>query len=239
MVVAGAVDLTALGFVATLRVVWMLTFIAFHPFVVHVVNIHLDSIDGGISTHLELSRDEYERLDKGLDLLYYIAAVSYCFVHLKDLWYARIMVPFLLWRIIGNILFIITLDSSILIIFPNVFQLLFGLYTFLDLIQVDVWIRDTNWLNALLIIIITFVKIIIEWFHHNEELPPPKDDETICRCENGWEWLASRTALLVTVIALAMYIGFTRVANYNPARNPPNPVKPPGWDLRRGRAHST
>ena len=236
MVVAGAIDLTALGFVAMLRVVWVLTFLAFHPFVVHIVNFNLDSLDFGVAVHLELTRDQYDRVDKTTDLVYYLGALVYLLVHWRDLWYARYCVPFLAFRIAGNVLFIASLEYAFLIVFANIFQLLFFVYTFLDLIQVDAYLRDTPWLNGLVIGLVAAVKWALEGVMHGDidDEEQPVDDDATCRCDTGWEWIGDRAFLLVAYLILALYIVFTRSANYSPARSPVSQLKSAGWDLKNG-----
>ena len=223
--------LTTLGFVLTLRVIWILTFIVLHPFVIHVINFQLDSMDFDVSVHIGLSRDTYDRIDKVADLAYYLGALLYLLVHLEDLWYAKYTVPFLAYRMVGNLIFIGTLDNFILIIFANVFQLLFFLYTFLDLIQYDAYLRDTQYLNAVIIAIVTAIKFVWEGFMHGDQNKEnPADDESVCRCENAWDWLADRVVLLGIALLFALYIGFIRVANYNPPRPAPFSLKQEGWD---------
>lgn len=229
----GNSDVAALGLVVGLRGMWMLAFIGLHPFVVHLVNFNLDTLDFGVSVHANLERSAYDRLDKITDLVYYVAALSYCLGHLYELWYARYMVPFLAWRILGNLIFIATLEDFVLIIFPNVFQPLFALYTFLDLIQVDAWVRDTQPLNGILIGLITALKFGAEVLMHGSQADEEghlSSDELMCHCTNGWAWLGERAGLLVCLLLLAIYVGLVRTANYDPPHRPEVKLRPQGWD---------
>ncbi len=71
------IGLTTLGVVETMRVLWTLSFLGFHPFPIHVVNFYFDWLDFGIAVHVELSRADYDRIDKLFDLVYYVAALIY------------------------------------------------------------------------------------------------------------------------------------------------------------------
>lgn len=229
----GSADLGALGIVLALRGMWLLGFIGLHPFAVHIVNFNLDSLDYGVSAAAELSRETYDRIDKTADVVYYLAALWYCLGHLGDLWYARYMVPFLAWRIIGNIVFIATLEHFVLIIFPNVFQPLFALYTFLDLIQVDAYVRDTQWLNGILIGLIAALKFGAEVLMHGSETDESghlSPDDPLCGCDSAWAWLGSRAGLLVCLLLVSIYVGLVRVANYDPKQQPEVTIRKQGWD---------
>ena len=122
-----------------LRVVWYSTFWFLHPFVVHVINFFVDDIDFEawlLATGGE-DRAFYDRWDKAFDLGYYISAILFLSWFADQLWYAKWVLPFLVYRVFGNIVFLITLDYLFLEIFPNVFSLLFFYFTALDFWGID------------------------------------------------------------------------------------------------------
>jgi hypothetical protein len=232
---ANLADLGALVLVGIVRVLWAFSYIALHPFAVHLANFQLDWLDGGVAAQMDLSRTQYEYVDKSLDLYYYIVVLIYLSVNVYELWYAKYGIAFLVWRIVGNIIFLITLEPFVLVIFANVFQLFFLLYTFLDIIQVDAYVRDTPLLNGGLLAIVTAIKYVAEGLFHDEVLPDPADDDHICQCDTAWLWLESYLWGTVIILVFAMYIGLTHVANFAPPRKPQFPHKPMGWDLVDGK----
>lgn len=227
-------DIGALVLVGVLRLIWPISYIGLHPFSVHMLNIYFDWLDGGVAGNLGLSRNNYEYVDKSLDLYYYLASGAYLLTVRKNLWYANAALVFLAWRIIGNIIFLATLQPPVLIVCPNVFQLFFTLYTFLDVIRVDAYIRDTPMLHGGLMAMLVILKIGTEGGFHDEVLPDLADDEHICKCNTAWLWLEQFLFITLILLVFALFIGMTRVANYIPPRKPPFTLPPMGEDLEDG-----
>lgn len=110
----------------------------------------------------ELGR--YQSLDKTLDL-YYLALEAYVVSNWRNLLVKYTALLLFLGRLVGSVLFVITQEGVILMIFPNVFEPFFLIY----LIQLQVFRRDllTSFKQiALLILFLLIPKLIHEYLLH-------------------------------------------------------------------------
>lgn len=168
------------------RYLWIIVgFLWLHPFaVVFGAGFIFDTPDLEFFVLTGKSREFYDRTDKLADLAFHIAAGIYYTYFWKQLWYARIIAPFFWWRVIGNIIFLITLEGWALIVFPNVGEILMWFFSILDYglprplpgKRFDRWWKRKKGWTVIAVIIIIIGKTISEYFLWRDTpkpIPPP------------------------------------------------------------------
>lgn len=141
------------------------TLILKFPLVGGVIAICLDYFDLQLLylfDQRELGR--YQSLDKTLDL-YYLALEAYVVSNWRNLLVKYTALLLFLGRSIGSLLFVITQEGVILMIFPNVFEPFFLIY----LMQLQIFRKDllTSFKQiALLILFLLIPKLIHEYLLH-------------------------------------------------------------------------
>lgn len=150
-----------------IRFIWNFAWLTnWHPFMIHIVAIGLDSVDASIIRGLGNADSElYQQLDKVSDMLYYIATLVWLLIYYKKIWYSYFFVIFLSFRIIGNVIFIATNFRPILAIFPDFFSLFFGIVTFYDLAGRDTFLQN-NFVLSISFIFNFGIQIWREFEHH-------------------------------------------------------------------------
>lgn len=112
---------------------WNLSLLWLHPLaVVAGAGFVFDSPDYAFFLLTGKDRDFYDRADKVLDACFYLAAAIYYTYFWRRLWYAKYIAPLLYYRIVGNIVFLITLGSWVPLVFPNLGEALMWVYSALD-----------------------------------------------------------------------------------------------------------
>ncbi len=127
------------------RVLWNFAFIFnWHPLIYSVLAFSIDSWDSPILTDDDkggLESLQYQRLDKALDGVTYIFFFLWLSYYSKELWYSKLFLPMLIYRIFGNIIFIIVGKREILIFFPDLFRWFFFTMSVYDLAGADYFFR--------------------------------------------------------------------------------------------------
>jgi len=191
------------------RVAWNLLFLtSAHPFIIGVGGLLLDGVDVDIIRDgTELTSIQYQLVDKGLDVVGTIAATFYFIYYWRRLWYGRIVVPFLIYRTIGVIVFLAVRERFILAIFPDVGGLLFLFYTGLDIVRLDYTVRHNLATFIILVVFIPF-KVASEVLHHVFINPSP-------------------IFILLFLVGLVIYIGWFMKANFDTKPFPFSPLLSP------------
>ncbi len=159
--------MTSAGSIAIIiaRVLWgFLFFAGLHPSIVHITSLILDR-GREESDAIKDSLGNYQFFDKIIDLIYEIILGGFLIYVLNKLWYARYVLPFIVIRWFGIITFLVTGDTFWLAIFPDVPSTLFLVFTILDLVQLDHFIR-TRW-RIIVVIILTIIFQVVKEMHHH------------------------------------------------------------------------
>ncbi len=202
-------------FVQIAWTLWVLfSYIWLHPFSVHVFQTILDASNFSAWQITGESRLLYNYADRSTDLLYYLVSLAYATYFFRELWYLKWVIPFLVIRIIGNAAYLPTLEESLLVFFPNVFGLLFTIYTALDLLKLDHHLRKRLWLNLLLIIASVAIKIYTEIHLHvvRKVDSEPRDPDF----PNIWNLFELRLDCLLVLLLFVVYVGMTSFPNFEP-----------------------
>lgn len=158
--------MTSAGSIAIIvaRVLWGgLFFVGLHPAIVHITSIILDG--GRAESDAIGSLGNYQKIDKIIDLIYELILGGFLIYIFRYLWYARYVLPFIVFRWFGVITFLVTGDIFWLAIFPDVPSTLFLVFTILDIVQLDHFIR-TRWRIIIVIILIIIFQVVKEINHH-------------------------------------------------------------------------
>ena len=134
--------------IIVIRILWHIALFwpPLHPFIVVTVGRTLDGLDDDIYVadgwfERPLGEEEgYQRLDKALDGVGLLFITIWLAVSIRKVWWAWFLLPFAVWRLLGDILFITSHNElAILVVFPDVIILLFSAFTFLDFFQHRTW----------------------------------------------------------------------------------------------------
>lgn len=157
-------------------------------------------------------RSVYNYADRGTDLAYYVASFLYSIYFVRELWYLKWVIPFIFYRIIGNIIYLSTLIELFLAIFPNIFGPLFLVYTLLDLLKLDHYIKNKPLWNIILIVVVSAIKITTEIIQH----VIIKSDETERDPDfpNIWSRGSIRLDCLVMLLFFVLYVGLTAFPSF-------------------------
>lgn len=127
----------------------------------------LDFYDFGVLGVFE----SYQSIDKVLDL-YYLSFCLYVSLSWKDVIARKLSIGLFVYRLIGVIVLIFTQQESVLLIFPNLFEMLFLFYV--------LYVRLTNnnqlfksWASILPVMFLIFVSKMIQEYgiHYNISNP--------------------------------------------------------------------
>jgi hypothetical protein len=153
-----------LSFVA-LRIITPL-FIFNNPIFIIVLNFLLDTFDAEAASMNFLSVKQYEVFDKTLDLWWFL--ILFWFALSKFPEYSLLLSILLVYRLIGEVLFIVFKRRKILFIFPNFFEFTFYLIFFSKIFdKLHFLIEGNNFIVSLVIIFI--IKLIQEYLLHVKE----------------------------------------------------------------------
>ncbi|MFA6016643.1 MAG: hypothetical protein WC744_00985 [Patescibacteria group bacterium] len=136
-----------------------------------ILSFFLDVIDIEFASRKVLTLSEYERYDKMLDLWWYFNAVIFSWLYLLD--YKIILLILFVFRMIGNIIFIIKNDRKIFFAFPNFFENIFFLIFFSTYFKQLNFLLDKKYFYFS-IAIVTVLKIFQEWWIHIARISIPE-----------------------------------------------------------------
>jgi len=155
-----------------------------HPFASWVMAVASDHVDYfvWISGNHSFDRVFYNILDKIFDTTFYVAVALYLFYWWRELWYGRWIVFWFVYRIAGNILFMAFGGTMRVfqVIFPNVGETLFIIYTFLDVIRVDRRIEHNLGANIGITIGAVVWQLGSEFLRHISKLADEGDSHYAC-----------------------------------------------------------
>lgn len=195
------------------RGLWNFSLFFLHPLAVVIgAGIVLEIPDYNFFLLTGESRDFYDRTDKVFDALFYTAAAVYYTYFWHQLWYAKYIAPLLYYRILGNIVFLVTLGSWVPLVFPNLGEALMLVYSALDYgfpgphpgRRFDRFFRTHKGWNWLLIASTVTIKWIAEfvlWFGGNDKMLPPQC-VSVAAC---WSIIAWSLIFFVFFAVLATY----------------------------------
>jgi len=148
-----------------------------HPFAVVLMSMLADYVDFPVRLHCANDVFQlYETFDKVGDSVYYVAIICYLLFWRGHLWYWIWIVWAVLYRLVGNILFLATGSQYNLffVFFPNVGEYLFIVYVFMDYLRVDQRVKDKTWANWVIFASVTAFKIATETGMHlkKHHFPP-------------------------------------------------------------------
>ncbi len=206
-----------------IRILWPLSFFFLHPFVVHVVSYFTDGIDftAWLIFRPE-DRDFYHRWDKTFDLYYYIVAFTVLCIFYNQLWYGKWMIPLLVYRSIGNVIFIVTVDPILTVIFPNAFSVAFAIFSGFDFLNniryfhgTSRWLRRRVWLQWIIVILSIVLVLIIEIVRFRI-IESDLDNGKIRETGNSIQCFYQRFLELIVLILAGLYIGLTTFPDFEP-----------------------
>lgn len=150
--------------IAPLIFVWPLTSV--------IISFLLDLIDGDIAVYA-VSREQYQIIDKTVDFWVYIFEMIYIWINFQD--FKLLLLALFLWRFTGMVLFYLTSNRRLFIVFGNYFENVFYLVFFGLTFPAFNWlIRDTN-VYYFAIIAVSILKFFEEWFIHVAQLSVRED----------------------------------------------------------------
>lgn len=118
-----------------------------HPLPIHLIAQVLDRLDFQlIEGNGGVSNETYQLYDKMNDAFYYFAVLLWLYVYRKKLWYSKVFIPLLAFRLVGNFLFLVIglyfeNIRLLLVIFPDLFTWFYALVTLYDLAKADDFLR--------------------------------------------------------------------------------------------------
>lgn len=129
-----------------------------------MLTLILDMVDGEFASRNALTVDEYEKLDKFLDLWWYTGAMVYSIV--MSLPFLQLLIVLYIWRLVGELLYFKTNNRILLFIFANYFENIFiAIYVSLAVPAIFSFMLSGEYL-VLLFGSAIVLKIIQEWWIH-------------------------------------------------------------------------
>lgn len=147
--------------VAPLIFIWPLTAI--------ILSVFLDLIDADFA-HKVISKKLYEIVDKNLDLWWFINIMIYSYINYPD--YKIYLLIFFIYRVVGQLIYYVSGNRKILLLFPNFFEWVFFLIFLGKNYYPSIITGQTFYL---ILLVIFFVKIFHEWFLHVADLSIRED----------------------------------------------------------------
>lgn len=194
------------------RYTWNLSFLWLHPLAVYAGSVLLDWMDFYFYLLTGENRDFYDRTDKAADALFYLAGAIYYTYFWHQLWYARYIAPFFFYRLLGNIIMIVTLANWVPIVFPNVGGLLMLFFSVLDYFPLhaashrrwDRWWKVRIGWTVFAVLLLVVLKVVMEWVmwgDGNSVVPEP-------RCASIY------ICWTILGVPLLMFVFFATLASY-------------------------
>lgn len=144
------------------------------PTITVILSFLLDAIDGDIAAHY-VSKDRYQTIDKTVDFWVYIFEMTYAWVNFEQ--FKFLLLGLFLWRLAGMILFYITSNRRLFIVFGNYFESVFFVI-FFGFTKPPVF--------YFAIVLVSLIKLFQEWFIHVADLSVRED---IFKLKRTWKKL--------------------------------------------------
>lgn len=155
-------------FVVLLRIL-VAPLIFIWPLLSIIVSFFLDLIDGDFAYKV-VSKKLYQIIDKNLDLWWFINIMIYSYINYPD--YKIYLLILFIYRVVGQLIYYVSGNRKILLLFPNFFGWVFFLI-FLGKNYYPLIITGQTF--YLILLVIFFVKIFHEWFLHVANLSIRED----------------------------------------------------------------
>ena len=142
------------------------------PLISIILSFLLDIVDIEFASRGVLTLKNYEKWDKILDLWWYLNALIFGWINFSE--YKFFLLGLFIFRMVGDIIFILKNDRRIFIVFPNLFENVFYLIFFsLNYKQLNYLLDQDHFLISLTLVIL--LKIFQEWWIHIAQISIPED----------------------------------------------------------------
>ena len=142
------------------------------PFISVIISFLLDLIDGDIAAYA-VSEKNYQIIDKTVDFWVYTFEMIYAWINFQD--FRLLLLALLLWRLVGMVLFYMTSNRRLFIVFGNYFENIFYLIFFGVTVPALNWLVHNGNVYYFAVIAVSIVKFFQEWFVHVAELSVRED----------------------------------------------------------------
>lgn len=139
------------------------------PLLSIIVSFFLDLIDGDFAYKV-VSKKLYQIIDKNLDLWWFINIMIYSYINYPD--YKIYLLILFIYRVVGQLIYYVSGNRKILLLFPNFFEWVFFLIFLGKNYYPSIITGQTFYL---ILLVIFFVKIFHEWFLHVANLSIRED----------------------------------------------------------------
>ena len=168
-------------FVVFLRIYFPMLFFKYHSAYLVILITLLDVVDAEFASNRVLSKEWYQRMDKMLDLWWYIWILTYVIIYYPI--FSVYFVGLFIYRLIGHVLMAMGAERRVLLYFPNFFEYLFFLLFFSKAFTILNFLTQGNNFYYSLLVIIIF-KLSQEYFLHVKKI---SIRENILGAKRGWK----------------------------------------------------
>jgi len=137
------------------------------PVFASIVNYLLDGFDGELFKRSGYARPKYSVYDKILDYYWYIWIILYIFAMNVPAKY--LFLTLFLFRSIGQMLFVLTNNGVLLLLFPNIFEKVFLYYLIAELIHEEQLLMSQPYLQ-IAVCVIAILSIALEYELHIKKI---------------------------------------------------------------------
>lgn len=137
-----------------------------------IVSFLLDAVDGDIAASA-VSKERYQAIDKTVDFWVYIFEMSYAWINFDE--FKLLLLGLFIWRLAGLILFYVTANRRLFIIFGNYFENVFFVIFF-------GFTKAPFFYFA--VAVASLIKFFQEWFIHIADLSVIED---IFKIKRRWK----------------------------------------------------
>jgi hypothetical protein len=128
----------------------------------YLVNLLLDAVDGDLFARIGVGRTWYQHWDKLIDLFFYVGLLVYAHGYFTQTFWLTYLTYTFVYRFIGLVLFFITRQEWLLMLFVNIFT---EMFLILALFPGLVKVNDT-FLTYTIIISSLLFGLLKEWWIH-------------------------------------------------------------------------
>ena len=139
-----------------------------------IVSFLLDVVDGDIAPYT-VSKERYQIIDKTIDSWVYIFEMIYAWINFEQ--FKFLLLGLFLWRMLGMILFYITSNRRIFVVFGNYFENVFFVI-FFGFTKPPVF--------YFAVVFVSLIKFFQEWFIHVADLSVRED---VFKLKRNWKKL--------------------------------------------------
>ncbi len=147
-------------------------FIFVWPTVTVILSFLLDVIDGDFAVSV-VSKRQYRSIDKAVDFWVCVFEMAYAWIYFGQ--FKFFLLALFLWRLVGLLLFYITQNQRLFVIFGNYFENVFFVVFFGF---------TTPPVFYFAVVLVTLIKFVQEWFIHVAELSVRED---IFKMKRAWK----------------------------------------------------